>query len=90
MSLLAASLPAPGGLATFNISHGYVEALVRGMRMSFLSDSDYHHMTQCDSLEDVKMNLSETDYASKVMAEAEMTPGSLQRAAVGKLTEEFQ
>ena len=40
-----------GGMATFNIQHGFVEALVRGMRSSFLQDSDYHHLTQCDNLE---------------------------------------
>ena len=48
-----------GGMATFNIQHGFVEALVRGMRSSFLGDADYHHLTQCETLEDVKLNLSE-------------------------------
>lgn len=40
-----------GGLSTFNMQHGFVEALVRGYRSGFLSDTDYHHMTQCDNLE---------------------------------------
>lgn len=40
-----------GGVASFNIQHGYVEALVRGMRSGFLDDVDYHHLTQCESLE---------------------------------------
>jgi hypothetical protein len=40
-----------GGLSTFNIQHGFVEALVRGYRSGFLKDSDYHHLTQCESLE---------------------------------------
>ena len=39
-----------GGLTTFNMAHGFPEALVRGMRSGFLSDQDYHHLTQCDSL----------------------------------------
>jgi V-type H+-transporting ATPase subunit d len=42
--------PAPkasaGNMATFNILHGFPEALVRGMRSSFLADADYHHLTQ--------------------------------------------
>lgn len=42
---------AAGGITTFNIQHGYVEALVRGMRSGFLDDVDYHHLTQCESLE---------------------------------------
>ena len=40
-----------GGLSTFNIAHGYTEALVRGFRSGFLNDSDYHHLTQCENLE---------------------------------------
>ena len=40
-----------GGIATFNVQHGYVEALVRGFRSGFLDDVDYHHLTQCESLE---------------------------------------
>ena len=36
---------------TFNIDHGFTEALVRGMRSGFLNDSDYHHLTQCETLE---------------------------------------
>lgn len=79
-----------GGLHTFNILHGFSESLVRGMRSSFLLDADYHHLTQCETLEDVKLNLSETDY-SVAMNElgGSMTPPSLQRAAVGKLVQEF-
>jgi V-type H+-transporting ATPase subunit d len=40
-----------GGQATFNIQHGFVEALVRGFRSSFLTDENYHHLSQCDNLE---------------------------------------
>lgn len=46
-----ASYGALGGLSTFNIHHGYPEALVRGMRSGFLQDQDYHHLTQCETLE---------------------------------------
>ena len=40
-----------GGLHMFNIAHGYSEAQVRGMRSGFLSESDYSHLTQCESME---------------------------------------
>ena len=43
--------PLLGGMAHFNMQHGFTEALVRGMRSSFLEDSDYHHLTQCENLE---------------------------------------
>lgn len=44
-----------GGMATFNMLNGFAESLVRGMRSGFLADSDYHHMSQCETLEVRKM-----------------------------------
>ena len=82
-------LPSLGGMCTFNIAHGFVESLVRGMRNSFLTDSDYHHLTQCDTLDDCKMNLGETDFAAAVQNMTAMSPPLLQRAAIQKLSEEF-
>jgi len=85
--------PAPeeaGGLHTFNILHGFPEALVRGMRSSFLLDADYHHLTQCESLEDVKLNLSESDYSDALADLGGLTPTGLQKAAVDKLVSEFK
>jgi V-type H+-transporting ATPase subunit d len=79
-----------GGLATFNVQHGFIEALVRGMRCSFLADADYHHITQCETLEDVKLNLSETDYADAVADMANLNPSDLQSAAIEKLVAEFK
>ena len=77
---------APGNMATFNIHHGFPEALVRGMRSSFLADSDYHHLTQCENLDDFRLNLSETDYSEGIQDNAALTPTSLQSAAVEKVS----
>jgi V-type H+-transporting ATPase subunit d len=79
-----------GMLHDFNIHHGFVEALIRGMRCSFLGDADYHHITQCENLEDVKLNLSETDYATTVADMTVLTPSDLQAAAIQKLVTEFK
>ena len=75
----------PGGMATFNILHGFPEALVRGMRSSFMADADYHHLTQCETLDDVKLNLSETDYAEALADMNTLIPTGLQKAAVEKV-----
>ena len=40
-----------GGITTFNIQNGFVEALVRGYRSGFLLDGDYHRIVQCETLE---------------------------------------
>ena len=69
----------------FNILHGFTEALVRGMRSSFLQDADYHHLTQCESLDDVRLNLTETDYADALADSSTITPSGLQSAAVAKV-----
>mmetsp|Transcript_9919 Transcript_9919/g.14516 ORF Transcript_9919/g.14516 Transcript_9919/m.14516 type:complete len:389 (-) Transcript_9919:170-1336(-) len=80
----------PGDMSTFNILHGFTEALVRGMRSSFLGDSDYHHLTQCESLDDVRLNLTESDYSDVLQDTNTLTPSGLQSAAVEKLVTEFQ
>ena len=76
-----------GDITTFNILHGFPEALIRGMRNSFLLDSDYHHLTQCDTLEDVKLNLTESDYAEALADSGSINPSDLQKAAIEKVRE---
>lgn len=58
---------AAGDISTFNIQHGYVEGLVRGFRSGFLDDVDYHHLTQCESLEGTKREAEEEE-AKKLQA----------------------
>lgn len=78
-----------GGLSTFNIQHGFVEAIVRGFRSGFLEDDTYHHLSQCETLEDVKLNLQETDYGQMLANETNVTPPVIERNALGKLVTEF-
>ena len=67
-----------GGMTTFNMQHGFTEAMVRGYRSGFLKDSDYHHLTQCETLDDVKMNLAETDYDQFLADAVAVTPAVIQ------------
>jgi hypothetical protein len=76
---------ATGNITTFNIQHGYAEALLRGMRSSFLKDADYHHLTQCETLDDVKLNLTETDYSEALADSKAITPAAFQKVAVDKV-----
>ena len=76
----------PGDMTTFNILHGFPEALVRGMRSSFMKDADYHHLTQCETLDDVRLNLTETDYADAIADFNSITPAALQKAAIQKVS----
>ena len=35
----------------FNVDHGYLEGLVRGMKAQILTSTDYHNLAQCETLE---------------------------------------
>jgi hypothetical protein len=57
---------AVGGLLTFNIEFGYLEAVLRGFRSGFLNELQYRQLCQCENLDDVKMTLGDTDYGSVI------------------------
>ncbi|KAJ7546448.1 hypothetical protein O6H91_08G040800 [Diphasiastrum complanatum] len=47
---------------TFNIHAGYLEAIVRGYRSGMLTAVDYNNLSQCETLDDIKLHLLATDY----------------------------
>ncbi|WVZ05817.1 hypothetical protein V8G54_019163 [Vigna mungo] len=47
---------------TFNIHGGFLEAIVRGHRAGLLTTADYNNLCQCETLDDIKMHLSATEY----------------------------
>lgn len=53
-------------MTTFPIHDGFADAVVRGHRSGLLSTSDYNNLAQCETLEDIKLNLSATDYGPYV------------------------
>ena len=50
----------------FNLSHGYLEGIVRGYKGGILSVVDYSNLTQCETIEGISMLyryiLRETNY----------------------------
>lgn len=87
---VASDVMEAGGLGTFNLDHGFPEAVVRGFRSGFLTDYDYHHLTQCESLEDMKMNLQETDYDQFMANEQHIIPVTFRDKALQKLVQEME
>jgi len=73
-----------------NRDFGFTEALCRGFRTGFLTDSDYHHLTQAETLEDMKLNLAETDYESFLQNENVVTPAVILDCATKKMVDEFK
>ena len=74
--------PAPrhDGFMTFNREDGYLEAIVRGFRSAILDQNDYANLCQCENLEDMKIHLTQTDYADVLQNEAgAITPAILKQ-----------
>ena len=46
----------------FNTSYGYLEGLVRGFKNGLLNQAEYQALTQCASLEDLKLHLSVCEF----------------------------
>ncbi|MEW5309720.1 MAG: hypothetical protein WDW38_001583 [Sanguina aurantia] len=57
-------------MLSFNIKDGFLEGVVRGHRSGLLTASDYNNLVQCETLEDIKLNLSATDYGPYLANEA--------------------
>ncbi|KIK47236.1 hypothetical protein CY34DRAFT_799592 [Suillus luteus UH-Slu-Lm8-n1] len=48
----------------FNVNSGFLEGIVRGYKSGTLTQSHYASLTQCETLEDFKTQLSATDYGN--------------------------
>lgn len=46
---------------SFNKDHGYLEGLVRGMKAGILTDTDYHNLAQCDTLDGKHVGVGEAN-----------------------------
>ncbi|EIN12630.1 ATPase V0 complex subunit D [Punctularia strigosozonata HHB-11173 SS5] len=48
----------------FNSSAGFLEGIVRGYKAGLLTQPQYANLTQCETLDDFRMQLSATDYGN--------------------------
>lgn len=79
----------PGSLLSFNIEHGYFEALLRGFRSAFLTELQYRQLCQCETLEDVKLSLGDSDYNGCFNNISRLTPDIIVDRCSQKFVEEF-
>lgn len=78
-------------MLTFNVDDGYLEGLLRGYRSGFLTGSDFVSLTQCDSLDDVRMHLTGTDYGNFLQNEpSPLSTRTIAQHATAKLVDEFK
>ena len=72
-------------------SHGFTEAVARGLRSGFLGVEDYRRLGTCDSLEDMRSALEETDYGTFLQDEpSPLLVSTISRKCYEKLAEEFR
>ncbi|WOO77039.1 V-type proton ATPase subunit d [Vanrija pseudolonga] len=75
---------------TFNINHGFLEGIVRGYKGALLTQSNYSNLTQCENLEDFRMQLASTDYGNFLANEPlPLSTATIADKATAKLVEEF-
>ncbi|CCE81916.1 Piso0_002596 [Millerozyma farinosa CBS 7064] len=75
----------------FNIENGYLEAIVRGYKSGLLNGNQYTNLTQCDNLDDLKLQLSATDYGNFLASySGPLTTSVIQNNLSKKLYQQFQ
>jgi len=76
---------------TYNVKDGFLEAMVRGYRAGLLSTQDYLNLSQCDTLDDVKLHLAGTDYGLVLQNEpSPLHPTTIVHKGTLKLVEDFE
>lgn len=74
----------------FNVDSGYLEGLVRGFKSGILAHTDYMNLTQCESLEDIKLHLQSTSYGTFLQNEPSLTVSTVDEKMKELLVIEFQ
>lgn len=76
-------------LLTHNNNNGYLDGIVRGYRLGILKQSEYSNLSQCDSLEDLKIGFQNTDYGSFLQNERRPSATTIGTKCTEKLVNEF-
>lgn len=75
----------------FNADAGYQEGIVRGYRDGLLTAHQYINLTQCETMDDLKLQLAATDYASFLQSEpSPIATSTLLARCTDALVAEFQ
>ncbi|KAG0149222.1 hypothetical protein CROQUDRAFT_669304 [Cronartium quercuum f. sp. fusiforme G11] len=74
----------------FNSHTGFLEGVIRGFKAGLLTQNHYQNLTQCDTLDDFKMQLSATDYGNFLANETPpISTSTIAEKATAKLVAEF-
>ncbi|KAF8895520.1 V0 complex, c/d subunit of ATPase [Infundibulicybe gibba] len=75
---------------SFKVDSGFLEAIVRGYKAGILTPNYYANLTQCETLEDLRTQLSATDYSNFLANEPlPLTTTTITDAATKFLVDQF-
>jgi V-type H+-transporting ATPase subunit d len=76
---------------SFNMHSGYLEGIVRGYKNSLLSASAYASLAQCETLDDLRMQLAATDYGNFLAdVPSPISTSTIAERATRKMVAEFE
>ncbi|BGP35807.1 H(+)-transporting V0 sector ATPase subunit d [Rhodotorula toruloides] len=74
----------------FNSHSGYLEGVLRGFKAGLLTQAQYSNLTQCETLDDFRMQLSATDYGNFLANETPpISTSTIAERATQRLVDEF-
>ncbi len=77
-------------MLSFNADHGYLEGIVRGYRLGLITNQQYANFCQCESLEDLKVQLNTTEYGDLIATlPSPLTTGALGASMRRKFIADF-
>ncbi|KAI8972678.1 ATP synthase subunit [Pilobolus umbonatus] len=76
---------------TYNEKDGYIDGILRGYYSSILNSSQYLNFTQCETLEDLRLQIGATDYGGLLQNEpSPISTSTISERLTQSLVEEFQ
>ena len=73
----------------YNSDAGFLEGIVRGYKSGILTSQIYSNLTQCETLDDIKLQLSATDYSTFLQNESTLTTSTIADRARMRLVDDF-
>lgn len=74
----------------FNSDAGFLEGVVRGFKAGLITQGQYSNLTQCETIDDFRMQLAATDYGNFLANEtAPISTSTIADRATARLVDEF-
>jgi len=76
--------------AVWNADNGFVDGILRGYKSGILNSTNYLNLTQCETVEDVRLQLSATDYGNFLQNEpSPISTSTISEKLTQRLVDEF-